>query len=66
MGLGLRMIDLLTQFGFEKSDTNIIYGCGIANYNPRSRRAFERKGYRVEGSKSNPFNANARAAYDMI
>ena len=34
-------IATLTRFGFEEEGADMIFGCGVADYNPRSRRAFE-------------------------
>ena len=47
-GWGTRMIALLTQFGFQKCNADAIFGCDVGDYNPRSRRAFEKNGYVID------------------
>ncbi len=47
-GIGSRVIRMLTAFGFETEGADRIYGCCVADYNVRSRRAFEGQGYGVE------------------
>lgn len=46
-GIGTQMISLLTEFGFEIEHADMIFGCDIGGYNPRSRRAFEKNGYQL-------------------
>lgn len=42
---GTDTIQTLTRWGFENQGADIMFGCGVADYNPRSQRAFERVGY---------------------
>lgn len=37
--------DVLARWGFEDEGADMIFGCGVADYNLRSRRAFEKVGY---------------------
>jgi len=47
-GLGTDVIRTLTKFGFEEENADVIFGCNIADYNPRSLKAFQRVGYEIE------------------
>ncbi len=53
-GLGTEAIRLLTEFGFETESADLIFACDVSDYNPRSRRAFERVGYQVDAGIENP------------
>lgn len=53
-GLGTETIGLLTEFGFETESADLIFGCDVSDYNRRSRRAFEKVGYRVDAAIENP------------
>lgn len=46
-GIGTEVIRLLTEFGFVEQEADIIFGCHIADYNPRSLNAFRKAGYQV-------------------
>ena len=48
MGLGTDVIRTLTRFGFEREGADGIYGVISCN-NPRSLRAFQKVGYKIEG-----------------
>lgn len=65
-GYGTETIGLLTRFGFEREDADLIFACGVADYNPRSRRAFERIGYCVSQCRENPPGAKVRYEYDLV
>lgn len=45
LGIGTEAVGLLTSMGFEAENADVIFGCDILDYNPRSRRAFEKNGY---------------------
>lgn len=45
-GYGTRTIGLLTRLGWDLG-ADAIFGCDVADYNPRSRRAFEKAGFEV-------------------
>ena len=45
-GYGSRTIGMLAGLGWRLG-TDAIFGCDVADYNPRSRRAFERAGFEV-------------------
>lgn len=65
-GWGTRIIGLLTRFAFEVCGVDILYEPEIADYNPRSRRAFEKNGYVVDQVIHQPEDMKARLAYDLI
>jgi len=64
-GLGTRVISLLTRLGFETERADAIFGCDIADYNPRSRRAFESNGYRLFHVVPGTPGAKASEVYDL-
>ncbi len=65
-GLGTEMIRMLTEFGFERERCDAIFGCGIADYNPRSRRAFEKNGYVLLQEVPQPEGMKAKVEYDLV
>jgi RimJ/RimL family protein N-acetyltransferase len=65
-GLGTEMIRALTEFGFERERCDAIFGCGVADYNPRSRRAFEKNGYAVFQETPQPEGSKAKIEYDLM
>lgn len=65
-GYGTDMIRTLTRFGFEQEGADRIYGCGIADYNPRSLRAFQKAGYHIEAQVQQPPGQKARYGYDVV
>ena len=46
-GVGSTAIRLLSRYAFEADGADIVFACGIADYNPRSQRAFARNGFAV-------------------
>jgi RimJ/RimL family protein N-acetyltransferase len=53
--IGTNVIKVLTKFGFEEEGADYIFGCAIADYNPRSQRAFTSAGFRLlEKVKARP------------
>ncbi|KKL85236.1 hypothetical protein LCGC14_1956760 [marine sediment metagenome] len=65
-GWGTKMIRMLTELGFEREGADAIFGLFVADYNPRSRRAFEKSGYVVEKVIELPPGRKARREYDMM
>jgi RimJ/RimL family protein N-acetyltransferase len=65
-GLGTEIIGLLTRFGFEQKNADLIFGCDIADYNPRSRRAFEKAGYQLVGTRREPPGHKAQVTFDLM
>jgi len=65
-GWGTRIIGLLTRFGFDVCGADGIFGCGVADYNPRSRRAFEKNGYVVDQVVSEGPGRKTKECYDLV
>ncbi len=65
-GWGTRVIRLLTKFAFEECGVDILYEPDIADYNARSRRAFEKNGFVIEQVIPQPEGLKAKIGYDMI
>jgi RimJ/RimL family protein N-acetyltransferase len=65
-GYGTDTIRALTRFGFEEEGADLIFACGVGDYNPRSRRAFEKAGYAVDQCIGTPPGAKARCEYDLV
>lgn len=64
-GLGTRVIALLTRLGFHQG-ADAIFGCDIADYNPRSRRAFEKNGFELWRTNEEAPGRKAHHTYDLI
>lgn len=64
-GLGTEMIRLLTEFGFEREHCDAIFGI-VGDYNPRSRRAFEKNGYVFFQEHSQSEGSEANVEYHLI
>ncbi len=43
-----------------------VFGCDIADYNPRSRRAFEKNGYELFNCIPQPQGSKAQVVYDVM
>jgi RimJ/RimL family protein N-acetyltransferase len=65
-GLGTRMIALLVRLAFEQCGADAVFGCEVADHNPRSRRAFERNGFVLDQVVPQGPGSKAREAYDMV
>ena len=65
-GWGTRVIALLTRFGFGTSGADDIFGCGFGDYNPRSRRAFEKNGYKTLETVPQPPGRKAGFAFTLM
>ena len=65
-GYGTDAIRTLTRWGFEDQGADLIFGCGIADYNPRSRRAFEKAGYVLDQRVRESPDAKAQWSYDLV
>jgi RimJ/RimL family protein N-acetyltransferase len=64
-GIGTETIRLLTEFAFLEQGADLIYNCEIGDYNPRSRRAFQRVGYEIVAEIAYPPGGKARVGYDL-
>jgi aminoglycoside 6'-N-acetyltransferase len=64
-GLGSEIIRLLVGFAFEQEKADLVFGCEIADYNPRSLRAFQKVGFEVVETIQHPSGSKARISYDV-
>ena len=64
-GLGTEMIRLLTRFAFEGENADLVFGCDIADYNPRSLRAFLKVGYQIDAQLPQPTGGKAHYCTDV-
>lgn len=64
-GWGTRIIALLVRFGFEECGADAIFGCDVADHNPRSRRAFEKNGFVVDQAIPQERDRMASKVYDL-
>lgn len=64
-GIGTEVIGLLVEFAFTQEQADALFGCDIADYNPRSLRAFRRNGFQVENSIPQPPGNKAHICYDL-
>ncbi len=64
-GIGTETIRLLTEFGFLEQGADMILGCEIADYNPRSLRAFRRVGYKIVARIDQPTGRKASYVRDV-
>jgi len=64
-GIGTEAIRLLTEFGFLDQGADIVYEPEIADYNVRSRRAFQRVGYEIVAKIEGKPGKKARYGYDL-
>lgn len=65
-GLGSEIIALLTAFAFLTEQADVVYGCGIADYNPRSLRAFAKSEYQIVDKIKEPDGHKANYSYDLM
>ncbi len=64
-GLGSEIIRLLVDFAFEQEKADLVFGCEVADYNPRSLRAFQKVGFGVVETIQHPSGSKARISYDV-
>ncbi len=65
-GIGTRVVGLLSELGFEEEQSDVIFACDVADYNPRSLKAFQKNGYEVDSVVPQPPGRKARSCYDLI
>ena len=64
-GLGTEIIRALVDFGFVEEKADFIFACDVADYNPRSRAAFAKVGFRVVAHIPQPPSSKAHSTCDM-
>ncbi len=65
-GIGTCVIRLLTEFGFESQDADAIFGCDVADYNTRSRRAFQTAGFEIYSIQKQDPRSKANCCCDLV
>ena len=65
-GLGTEVIRVLAEFGFAREHADLIFGCDVGDYNPRSLRAFQNAGFEVCATIPQRPGAKARLCYDLV
>ena len=65
-GIGTEAIGLLVDFGFRQDTADAIFGCEIADYNPRSLRAFQKCGFEIYATIPGPPGEKANYNCDMV
>ena len=63
-GIGTTVIRMLTHFGFEQK-TSMIFACGVADYNPRSLKAFQKVGFEIVDKIKELPGSKAKYVYDL-
>jgi len=64
-GLGSEAIAALVELAFQQQGVERLFGIEVADYNPRSRRAFERNGFRVVDELRQHPGSKAAVVYDL-
>ena len=65
-GLGTEVIRLLTDLAFHHENADYVFGVDIADYNLRSRRAFEKNDYRLIARHPQPPGSKAQYTLDLL
>jgi RimJ/RimL family protein N-acetyltransferase len=65
-GIGTSVIRMLTEFGFLQEKADLIYEPGIADYNPRSLKAFQKAGYEILAAIEEEPGGKAKFLYDLV
>jgi len=64
-GIGTEVIRLLTEFGFCQEQADMLFGCDIADYNPRSLRVFQKVGYEIVSTMRETSGRKASLTHDV-
>ena len=65
-GYGTRMIRLLTGLAFEVEHADAVFGCDVGDYNPRSQKAFQKAGFRLDARHEQPPDQKAKTTFDFL
>lgn len=65
-GLGTEIIQILTNFAFNREKADLVFGCDIADYNPASLKAFQKVGYQIDTKLDQPSGSKARLCYNLV
>jgi len=64
-GIGTTVIRMLTEYGFQRENVDLIYEPGIADYNLRSIKAFQKVGFDIVGMNQQEPGRKAKTLYDL-
>ena len=64
-GFGTEIIGILTRFGFVDEKADLLFGCDIGDYNPRSLKAFKKNGFHLESKIEQPYGCKAKFVFDL-
>jgi aminoglycoside 6'-N-acetyltransferase len=64
-GIGTTVIRLLTEFGFRQVNADLIYEPDVADYNLRSRKAFQKAGFETVGMQTAEPGDKAKYWFDL-
>ena len=65
-GFGTRIVRALARFAFDECAADAVFGCDIADYNPRSRRVFVKNGFVVDQAVAQTPGSKAEVVFDMV
>jgi RimJ/RimL family protein N-acetyltransferase len=65
-GIGTTVIKMLTGFGFAQENADLIYEPGIADYNLRSLKAFQKSGFEIIAVVEAEPGGKAQFLYDLV
>jgi aminoglycoside 6'-N-acetyltransferase len=65
-GIGTTVIQMLTEFGFQHEGADLIYEPGIADYNLRSIKAFQKAGFEIVSTTKQDPGRKAKILYDLV
>jgi RimJ/RimL family protein N-acetyltransferase len=65
-GIGPSVIRLLTACAFDTQGSDMVFGCGIGDYNPRSLGAFRNAGFVVRDKVRQPEGRKATFCCDLV
>jgi len=65
-GYGTEAIRLLVEFAFLRENVDAVFGCGAADYNPRSLRMLQKAGFEVDAEFHEPKGSKAKVTRDFV
>jgi len=65
-GIGTEAIRLLTELAFNREGADYVFAVDIADYNPRSRRAFQKNDYRMVARNPQESGSKAKVTFDLL
>jgi RimJ/RimL family protein N-acetyltransferase len=65
-GIGSKIIAMLTAYAFETEHADLVFGCDIGDYNPRSLSAFHKAGFQIVDKIKELDGHKAQYVYDTL